>query len=174
MTLFSMETLIFRKILNSMSDTKGFRFVNAAQALHVITDEKNLNFEDAYYVQLKYTMTSSYPVHYFSGMDSLVTITFRVTSREHKSNEHFSRVRSLGQVMRNTFSAEQQHTSNAEITDLQKTIWAQSLSGNKLRVCYHNNPTFDDVIGVVRYSEVTSLRHKGKWFLFASFCEGLL
>ena len=55
MTLFSMETLIFRKILNSMSDTKGFRFVNAAQALHVITDEKNLNFEDAYSVQLKYT-----------------------------------------------------------------------------------------------------------------------
>ena len=25
-----------------------------------------------------------------------------------------------------------------------------------------NNPAFDDVIGVVRYSEVTSLRHKGK------------
>ena len=47
-------------------------------------------------------------VHYFSGMDSLVAISFRVSLCEHKSYKHFSRVSSLGQVMRKTFYAEQQ------------------------------------------------------------------
>ena len=59
---------------------------------------------------------------FFLEMVSLVSITFRVSSCEHKRNGHFSRILSLAQVMRNMFSAEQQHTSKAEITDLHKTI----------------------------------------------------
>ena len=50
------------------------------------------------------------PAH-ISRMDSLVSITFRVNlCDEHKSNGHFSRIRSLCRVMRNY---EQQNTSNA-------------------------------------------------------------
>ena len=55
---------------------------------------------------------------FFSEMDCLVSITFRVSSCEHKSNGHFLRVRSLGQVMRNTLSVEQQHTSNIQATQV--------------------------------------------------------
>ena len=64
-----------------------------------------------------------------------MSITFCVSSCEHKSNGDFSRVRSLGQVTRNTFSAEQQHTSSAEITDLHNTI-VEQIQSQKFQAIY--------------------------------------